>query len=162
MKFVQQKNKFRMWLSIGVALLLIFAYFNASDPASEPLSESTQSIQQETITREGLLTETNKIREADTPLTADPVLEDTAQSRCEEMAALDKFEHLGLQEMADRLNRHVGENLTYGSRTSSQVVANWLRSPEHHKNMVDRDFSRVGFGICPFRGETLVVQHLSN
>lgn len=40
-----------------------------------------------------------------------------------------------------------GENLAYGFNDSETIVEGWLNSPSHRKNMLDRNFSEVGFGI---------------
>lgn len=44
--------------------------------------------------------------------------------------------------------RKAGENLAYGFDSSSDVVTGWMNSPSHRKNLLDNDFSEVGFGIA--------------
>lgn len=122
-----------------------------------PLPVSTPPV----YTREELLAETNTHRQ--TPLTLDPVLNQTAQEKCEAMAAKNEFEHGNLKPIADKLNRRIGENLTYGmAATAGVVVMNWMNSPSPRDNLTDKVWTRVGFGMCPFRGGTLVVQHFSD
>ena len=56
-----------------------------------------------------------------------------------------------------------GENLEYGLGASSQVVAAWMGSSEHRANVLNAQFTDVGFGIAnapDFRGagpQTIVV-----
>jgi len=40
----------------------------------------------------------------------------------------------------------VGENIANGQRSVSQVMLEWMNSPEHKKNILDPDFTEVGFG----------------
>ena len=60
-----------------------------------------------------------------------------------------------------------GENLSKGQYNSLDAVKAWMESPLHKKNMVDSDFTSVGFGVCyvptaPFQQESIiVVQHFA-
>ena len=42
----------------------------------------------------------------------------------------------------------VGENLASGQFTAEQVFEGWLGSPEHRKNLLDREFREVGHGVA--------------
>jgi uncharacterized protein YkwD len=45
----------------------------------------------------------------------------------------------------------VGENLAWGTRelaTPRQTVRNWMNSPPHRRNMLDRGFREIGIGIA--------------
>lgn len=55
-----------------------------------------------------------------------------------------------------------GENLAYGFATSSGTVQGWMNSPSHAENLLDTNYSEVGFGIkdgANFQGDenTVVV-----
>lgn len=41
-----------------------------------------------------------------------------------------------------------GENLAYGFTTSADTVNGWMNSPSHKANMLDADYSEVGFGFA--------------
>lgn len=41
-----------------------------------------------------------------------------------------------------------GENLAYGFSDSSSVLQAWMNSPEHRANILDKDYSEVGFGVA--------------
>ncbi|MDP9401440.1 MAG: CAP domain-containing protein, partial [Actinomycetota bacterium] len=45
----------------------------------------------------------------------------------------------------------LGENLAWGTGTAAtprQIVAGWMRSPGHRRNVLDRRFREVGLGIA--------------
>lgn len=115
-------------------------------------------------TREELLVETNKerVKAQVAPVALDSVLNDTAQVKCEDMAARDDFNHGDLQTIADRINRIISENIVYGYDSAERVIDAFVGSPSHYAAMIDTKYTRVGFGVCPFRGSELVVQHFSN
>ena len=158
MKFVQQKNKFRMWLSVVVALLLVGFYIVGSQPTPTPDVQGSVSG----MTREALWTEANNRREV--PLVLDPDLNQTAQKKCEAMAAANKFEHGDVWAELNFLGRRVyGENLAEGFATPKKVVEAWLGSPTHKSNLEDFDWKRVGYGVCTDeRSGIVVVQQFSD
>jgi hypothetical protein len=41
-----------------------------------------------------------------------------------------------------------GENLAYGFNDAASVLDAWMHSPEHRANVLDTDYSEVGFGIA--------------
>lgn len=41
-----------------------------------------------------------------------------------------------------------GENLAYGYATSSDTITGWMRSPTHKANMLDSNYTEVGFGFA--------------
>jgi uncharacterized protein YkwD len=42
-----------------------------------------------------------------------------------------------------------GENLAYGFNNSEATVSGWMNSREHRANLLNADFTEVGFGIVP-------------
>jgi uncharacterized protein YkwD len=40
-----------------------------------------------------------------------------------------------------------GENIAKGQKDPIEVMETWLRSPSHRKNILDRDFNRLGVGV---------------
>lgn len=99
------------------------------------------------LSREGLWTEANKYRER--PLPLDPVLNQTAQAKCEKIARTGEPVHGDLAAELAHLDRRVyGENLAEGYESPNQIVTAWANSPTHNNNMRDPDWGRVGYGIC--------------
>ena len=43
----------------------------------------------------------------------------------------------------------IGENIAQGQPDVPTVVAGWMRSPGHRRNILDSDFRFVGFGRAP-------------
>lgn len=41
-----------------------------------------------------------------------------------------------------------GENLAYGFITSGDTITGWMNSPPHRENLLDKDFTEVGFGFA--------------
>lgn len=41
-----------------------------------------------------------------------------------------------------------GENLAYGFASSDDAITGWMNSPKHRDNLLDKDFTEVGFGYA--------------
>lgn len=41
-----------------------------------------------------------------------------------------------------------GENLAYGFVSSGDTITGWMNSPTHRENLLDKDFTEVGFGFA--------------
>ncbi len=58
-----------------------------------------------------------------------------------------------------------GENLAYGYKTNAEAINGWMNSKEHRDNIINPDFTEVGFAICSsnnFTGrgqQVILVQH---
>jgi len=109
------------------------------------------------------------------PLTRDPLLDKSAQEKCDDMVAKDYWSHDAPDgstpwDFIKKYNVYsvAGENLAYGWRDASSIVAGWMNSPEHRKNILDGDFTNVGYAQCKSNNyqakgkQTIVVQHLAN
>jgi uncharacterized protein YkwD len=124
-------------------------------------------------TDQGLLDETNKVREAEglKPLRFNRTLDTAAQAKASDMSLRDYWSHTspdGLEPWAfvDLQNykyAKAAENLAYGFITSESTVAGWMNSPGHRANILDPNLEEVGFGIINIPNyqnkgpETLVV-----
>lgn len=138
---------------LWVILVSDYVFNLAKDSATktEPISS---------ITRDTLWSGANKLRTS--PLALDPVLNDTAQNKCDEISASGVFDHGNLQALANNLNKHVGENLAEGYNTTEDVLRAWEASPTHKANLINPDWTRVGYGICDSsKYGVIVVQHFS-
>jgi hypothetical protein len=122
---------------------------------------SSESAQLTPLSPEALTAETNKLRQK--PLALDPVLNNTAQSKCEDMARRNDYSHGDVRSYRLKANRlNFSENIALDYTSTEEVVKAWADSPSHLGAMTDIQYNRVGFGICPFGNTTLVVQHFSD
>lgn len=106
----------------------------------------------------GLLDETNNQRSQNgrTALALNNLLSQAAQQKANDMAARDYWSHTspeGTQpwEIISAVGYNyavMGENLAYGFDTNDSTVAAWMNSAEHRQNVLDSDFTDVGFGIA--------------
>lgn len=55
-----------------------------------------------------------------------------------------------------------GENLAYKQHSSNEVVKDWMESQGHKENILDSRYHKVGYAICDFRHNKLVVQHFTD
>ena len=105
----------------------------------------------------GLLSATNNERTQRGlgSLAVNSLLTQAAQAKAQDMANRNYWSHntpdgeepwvfitrTGYQYMA------AGENLAYGFLNSSDTVVGWMNSPGHRANILNSDYSEVGFGI---------------
>ena len=96
------------------------------------------------------------------PLARSVELDRVALAHARDMAARKQMSHTGSDgstpgERATRAGyrwRTIGENVAYGQPTAERVVAGWLESPPHCKNIMDPDYSDMGIGVAETpRGE---------
>lgn len=98
---------------------------------------------------------------ASSPLRYDAVLERAARKHSEDMNAANEMGHVspvgGIYNPAgsvlrDRINREgyswsvIGENVSWNYLVVSELVAAWLDSPHHCENILNPEFTEVGFG----------------
>jgi len=119
-----------------------------------------------------LFTETNTRRvEAGLPAyVMSSKLSSAAQNKAIHMVANDYWSHIApdgttpwdFMDQASYIYLKAGENLAYGFLTSAGTVEGWMNSPGHRANILDEDFTQVGFGFLDgenFQGDenTVVV-----
>ena len=90
-------------------------------------------------------------------------LRNAAQSYAEQMVAKDFFGHVSPtgSTLLQRIRRSaylrparsysLGENLAWGTgslTTPAQTVRNWMQSPPHRKNILDKGFREIGIGVA--------------
>lgn len=88
------------------------------------------------------------------PLAPQPQLAQAAAGHSADMAARDFFAHENPdgQQVSDRVlavgyaYRKVAENVAAGQRTPAEVVAGWLDSPGHRRNILDPELTEIGVG----------------
>jgi len=90
------------------------------------------------------------------PLGPSAALQRAASAHAEDMAGRGVMDHAGGDgstpaQRATRAGyawRVVGENVATGQSTPEQVVAEWLDSPRHCSNIMDRDFTEMGVAVA--------------
>ncbi|NES64367.1 MAG: CAP domain-containing protein [Okeania sp. SIO2D1] len=88
------------------------------------------------------------------PLTADPLLNQAAQTHTENMAEQDFFSHTGLDgsSVGDRIEATGydfstwAENIAAGRQTPEAVVAGWMNSDGHRRNILNPNLEEIGVG----------------
>lgn len=110
------------------------------------------------MTPSGLLTSTNTQREQNkrTDLALNPTLSQAAQAKAEDMITRNYWSHTTPdgQEPWAFINQTgyqyqaAGENLAYGFTTSPAAITGWMNSPGHRANLLNENYSEVGFGIA--------------
>lgn len=88
------------------------------------------------------------------PLRADSRLAAAAQEHAADMAANDYFSHTDQSgdHPTDRIHdagfdgSATGENIAYGQDSAAEVMAAWMDSSGHRRNILDCDYDRIGVG----------------
>lgn len=97
-----------------------------------------------------LLQAHNKVRSSNSPLKLDPDLMAFAQKHAEEMARRHKMRHSHLDFPGSWSNE--GENIAEGQPTVDEVMSAWMHSSGHRRNILNKHFTQVGFGISTNNG----------
>jgi uncharacterized protein YkwD len=89
------------------------------------------------------------------PLSVSKSLMEAARQHARNMARQRKMSHeLDGKRMGDRLTAtgyvwtSCGENVAFKQRSARQVVANWMGSPGHRKNILSDKFTEIGVGVA--------------
>lgn len=105
-------------------------------------------------------------------LSLNPLLSQSALNKCNDMVRRDYWSHKDPKgnepwEFIKPLTDYqaAGENLAYGHADAESVVTGWINSPGHNENLLNKDFTDVGFGVCLSENyvnegrQVIVVQH---
>lgn len=156
----------RVIIAISIILALsggISAYFLTRTSHTETVESTTQLI-----TVIDLFNEVNVQRRiANVPeLTLDPVLNKSSCQRASVVAS--KWSHDGYKEviwpLVGKNTTVIGENLSRTTGTDNDVVAGWMGSTTHKENILNQNYTQVGYCITTAQTPytTVVVQHFSN
>jgi len=109
------------------------------------------------ITQAKLVGETNseRVKLGVASLTVNRELTVAAEAKARDMIAKDYWSHNApdgtkpwyFLEMAGYKYEEAGENLARGFNSAEGIVAAWMDSPSHRANLLDEDYSEVGFGV---------------
>jgi uncharacterized protein YkwD len=106
-----------------------------------------------------LLQDTNQARNRgnEDPLKLNSQLSAAAQAKAQDMVAHDYWAHTSPNGVmpwsfiskSGYAYSTAGENLAYGFSNAEDAVSGWMNSNEHRANLLNPDFTEVGFGIVP-------------
>ncbi|MFI1562959.1 CAP domain-containing protein [Streptomyces sp. NPDC020490] len=90
------------------------------------------------------------------PVTLNAKLSQAAQAHSADMASHNTMSHTGSDgsDPGQRITRAgylwstYGENVAYGYSTPEQVMAGWMASAGHKRNILDCDFKEIGVGVA--------------
>ncbi|MHB8111013.1 MAG: CAP domain-containing protein [Syntrophorhabdaceae bacterium] len=151
--------------NLGAGYSLIAAQ---NEKKKEPAVQ--EGNERETITGEELLRLTNKVRRQHklSPLREDPVLKEIAAARVDDMFEKQYFGHISpagedpsdIAKEKGYFFQRIGENLAEGQfSTNQRVVAAWMNSSGHRKNLLSKDFTEIGIAVKrgDFKGENSII-----
>lgn len=141
-------------LVVGVVLLALLVFGckskhtnkNLNIKSSPKLEIKPKEKSQLEISRELLLEIHNNNRKEKSieNLELDQELCEYAQKHAELMLKKNRLFHSRLE-----VNRNlVGENIAYGQENEEEVVEDWMNSFGHRQNILNKKYSKVGFGIA--------------
>ncbi|MBT2413291.1 CAP domain-containing protein [Streptomyces sp. ISL-12] len=88
-------------------------------------------------------------------LVGDERLRTSARGHSAEMVRLGFFDHMAPdgtspaeRMLAAGFPLPGGENIAFGQPTPEAVVADWMNSPPHRRNILRREFRVIGVGVC--------------
>lgn len=152
-------------LGVGVALLdgdplysLLFAV-----PEEDYFRRQTTGLQDLDKVRREMLAQVNAARQQAglRPVRDNSRLDTAAQGHAEDMLARGYFDHRSpagttvreRSEAAGYAWRAIGENIAFGQTSVDEVVATWLDSPGHRRNILSPDFTELGLGLALGQGK---------
>ncbi len=122
----------------------------------------TETDSQDFIDRVVELTNQERTQLGLDPLSADPLLNQAAQTHTENMAEQDFFNHTGLDgsSAGDRIEATGyefsawAENIAAGQQTPEAVVEAWMNSDGHRANILDPNLAEIGVGYYLLEEDT--------
>lgn len=110
------------------------------------------------VSKDDLLAATNLQRERNqsNDLTINSELSAAAQAKANDMTSRNYWSHntpdgkepwVFINATGYKYQK-AGENLAYGFATSKDTITGWMNSPSHRENLLDKDFTEVGFGFA--------------
>ncbi|MEU1281625.1 CAP domain-containing protein [Streptomyces sp. NPDC005805] len=124
--------------------------------APKPSAPSTTAPVSGHVARVVALVNSERSKAGCSPVTVNARLSKAAQAHSEDMASHRNMSHTGSDgsSAGDRITRAgynwstYGENVAYGYSTPEQVMAGWMSSPGHKKNILNCGFKEIGVGLA--------------
>lgn len=167
-------------LFFGLVLVANFMWPVSQPPqisgvVSKQKTDQQKPLKTSSIDINVLFNETNQARSKNglARLSLNPGLNDSATDKCLDLVRRDYWSHNAPDGVKPWtfIEHHVdnysaaGENLAYGFDSAAETVEGWMASSGHRKNIVDKHYTDVGFGVCKSddyvgQGQKLIiVQH---
>lgn len=87
-------------------------------------------------------------------LVLDPSLAKSAQAHAEWMAKNNNMQHQSLGKIMQGWST-AGENIAMGQQSEKEVVKSWMNSPGHRANILNRNYTHIGFGVAQSKNGSL-------
>lgn len=110
------------------------------------------------VTSADLLIDTNQVRQGQGSQTVklNAQLSQAAQAKATDMATRNYWSHITPDgktpwvfiDTAGYKYQKAGENLAFGFADTNDIIKGWLNSPAHKENLLNAEYSDVGFGIA--------------
>lgn len=128
----------------------------ASKPTEPSAAPSTAAPASGDVSRVVALVNGERGKAGCSPVTLNAKLTKAAQDHSEDMAAHRNMSHTGSDgsDAGARITRAgytwntYGENVAYGYATPESVMAAWMASPGHKRNILDCGFKEIGVGLA--------------
>lgn len=132
-------------------------------PEAEHFARTTSGLRDVERIRAEMLAEVNAVRRKAgvPPVQLNRDLQEAAQAHAEDMLARGYFAHRSpsgttVRERARKAGydwRAIGENIAEGQRSVEEVMATWMTSPGHRKNILSPNFKELGIGLTAGRSK---------
>lgn len=154
-KPIRKTDHRHYWPYIPVLLLVIATMLMC---LIQPVQQRGVLAYATSVSTDDLLTATNKQRDSNqaADLTLNSELSAAAQAKANDMVTRNYWSHntpdgkepwVFINATGYKYQK-AGENLAYGFATSKDTVTGWMNSPSHRENLLDKDFTEVGFGFA--------------
>jgi len=155
-----------MGLTLGI-FAAPFAFYQESQPEQPIVVYELPPLVK--ITPESVLAATNASRalEGLKPLRNDPMLDQVAKTRAEDMVARHYFSHIDpdgqrtfdILKVSDYMFLDFGENLAVAFHDATTMQQAWVASDGHRANILNTGFTRSGVGVATgdFHGQPDII-----
>ncbi|MEU8655063.1 CAP domain-containing protein [Streptomyces sp. NPDC048737] len=121
-----------------------------------PPATGTASPASAAVARVVALVNSERVKVGCSPVTLNAKLSQAAQAHSADMASHNTMSHTGSDgsDPGQRITRAgylwstYGENVAYGYSTPEQVMAGWMASAGHKRNILDCGFKEIGVGLA--------------
>ncbi|TLQ44981.1 CAP domain-containing protein [Streptomyces marianii] len=129
---------------------------SAPKPTASPSTPASSSPASGAVARVVQLVNSERSKAGCSPVTVNAKLTKAAQDHSQDMAAHRNMSHTGSDgsDPGTRITRAgynwstYGENVAYGYETPEKVMAGWMSSPGHKKNILNCEFKEIGVGLA--------------
>ncbi|MFD4586935.1 CAP domain-containing protein [Streptomyces sp. NPDC058423] len=128
----------------------------APKPSASPSTPASSAPASGAVARVVQLVNSERSKAGCSPVTVNAKLTKAAQDHSTDMASHRNMSHTGSDgsNPGTRITRAgyvwstYGENVAYGYETPEKVMAGWMSSPGHKKNILNCEFKEIGVGLA--------------